>query len=391
VDLVRRRPGPLAAAALTGRDPGARAARRASFTLGAPPATEEVLLPTFGPPAPVARPAGSRPLDRLLARPSIAALLALLAVIVVFGLRSPGLLTSGGLATVLDVAALLGIGAVAVAMLLIGGQFDLSIGVVAVFSSLMSAVLVSRAGLPIWPALAVSLLVALAVGAVNGLLVVATGLPSFLVTLASFLVLGGGSLALASTVPGSSRVSGLDDAAGWTSAEWVFDATVRIGDGRFRIALIWWVAATVLTTWQLWRTRFGNAVFATGGAGQAARELGVPVARTTVLLFLGTATAGWLIGTLGLVRLGGVQVVPALDTSIEFLVVAVIGGCLLTGGYGSTLGASLGALVYAVAREGIIRAGGDLYWFQAFLGVLLLVALLANGVVRRRLSAVPRS
>ena len=349
-------------------------------------------LPTFRAPAqvPVERPSGRRLLDRLLARPSAAALVGLLAVVLVFGVRAPSLLTSDGIADVLDVAALLGIGAVSIAMLLVGGQFDLSIGVVSVFSSLVTAVLVSQAGLPIWPALALSLLAALAVGAVNGLLVVATGLPSFLVTLAAFLVLQGSSLALASAVAGSSRVSGLGGGPGWAAAQRVFDSSLQLGDGRFRISLVWWLVAIALTTWQLWRTRFGNAVFASGGAGRAAREMGVPVARTTVLLFLGTAAAGWLIGTLALVRAGGVQVVPALGTEIEFLVVAVIGGCLLTGGYGSTVGASLGALLYAVAREGITRSGWDLWWFQSFLGVLLLVALLANGVVRRRLRAVPR-
>ena len=350
-------------------------------------------LPTFRTslPAPSARPTGRRPLDRLLARPSAGALVGLVAVVVVFGLQAPDLLSSAGLARVLELAAPLGIGAVAVAMLLVGGQFDLSIGVVAVASSLVTAVLVSRAGLPIWPALALSLLAALAVGAVNGLLVVATGLPSFLVTIATFLVLQGGSVALATAVAGSSYVGGMDGASGWTTAERVFAATLSLGDGDFRISLLWWLAATALTTWQLWRTRFGNAVFASGGAGRAARELGVPVARTTVLLFLGTAAAGWLIGTLALVRQGGVQVDPALGTEIDFLVVAVIGGCLLTGGHGSTVGASLGALLYAVAREGITRSGADPWWFQAFLGVLLLVALLANGVVRRRLRAAPRS
>jgi simple sugar transport system permease protein len=336
-------------------------------------------------------PSGRRRLLRLLARPGAGTLVGLLVVVAVFGLQAPDLLTAGGLAAVLDVAAPLGIGAVAVAMLLVGGQFDLSIGVVSVASALVTAVLVTRAGLPIWVALGLSLIVALVVGAVNGLLVVATGLPSFLVTLATFLVLQGGSLALASAAAGSAQVDGLAGAAGWASAEWLFDATVTIGDGRFRVSLLWWLGAAALTTWQLWRTRFGNAVLASGGAGQAARELGVPVARTTVLLFLGTAAAGWLIGTLGLVRVGGVQVTPTLGTEIDFLVVAVIGGCLLTGGYGSTVGASLGALVYAVAREGIDRAGWGPWWFQAFLGVLLLVALLANGVVRRRLRAVPRS
>jgi simple sugar transport system permease protein len=416
VDLVRRRPGPLAAAPLrrvTSVAPGATSpsGRRPSWTLGGPPEPEEVPLPSshrlsgpgtstvaterlpaFGTSAPaLPRSAGRRLVDRLLARPSAGALLGLVTVVLVFGLEVPQLLSSGGLATVLEVAAPLGIGGVAVAMLMVAGQFDLSIGVVAVASSLVTALLVSQAGVGIWPALAVSLAGALAVGAVNGVLVVATGLPSFLVTLATFLVLQGGSLAVSEAVAGSSEVTGLAGSGGWASAGHVFGATVQLGDGQFRMSLLWWLVATALTTWQLWRTRFGNGVFAIGGDPRAARELGVPVSRTTVLLFLGTAAAGWLIGTLGLVRLGGVQVDPALGREIEFVVVAVIGGCLLTGGYGSTVGASLGALLYAVAREGIIRAGWDPRWFQVFLGVLLLVALLANGVVRRRLRAVPRS
>jgi simple sugar transport system permease protein len=348
-------------------------------------------IPGFGPVAAATpRSAGRRLLDRLLARPSVGALVGVVVVAVFFGVQGPSLLSSGGLATVLDIAAPLGIGGVAVALLLVAGQFDLSIGVVAVSSSLVTALLVTETGLGIWPALVLSLAVALLIGAVNGLLVVTTGLPSFLVTLATFLVLQGGSLATAAEVAGTSRVSGLADAPGWSSAVSVFGATAQLGDGRFRISLLWWLAATALTTWVLWRTRFGNAVFASGGAGHAARELGVPVARTTVLLFLGTAAAGWLIGTLALVRLGGLQVDPALGTEIDFIVVAVIGGCLLTGGYGSTVGASLGALLYAIAREGISLAGWDPRWFQALLGALLLVALLANGVVRRRLQAVPR-
>jgi simple sugar transport system permease protein len=158
------------------------------------------------------------------------------------------------------------------------------------------------------------------------------------------------------------------------------------------VSLLWWLAFTAAATWTLWRTRFGNAVFASGGARRAARQLGVPVQRTTLMLFSLTAAAGWLIGTLGIVRLDGVQVgAPGLGTAVDFVVVAVIGGCLLTGGYGSTVGAGIGALVYAVTREGIARAGWDPPWFQAFLGVLLLLALLANGVVRHRLKAVPRS
>ncbi|HEY4632164.1 MAG TPA: ABC transporter permease, partial [Blastococcus sp.] len=306
--------------------------------------------------------------------------------------QSPGLLTAGGLASVLDVAAQFGIGAVAVGLLLIAGQFDVSVGVLAVATSLVTALLIGSAGWGTWPALLASLAVALAIGLVNGVLVVNTGLPSILVTLATFLVLQGVSQAGPRAVTGSSRVSGLDEAPGWASADAVFDSTVQLGDGRFRISLVWFLVVTALATWTLWRTRFGNAVLASGGARQAARELGVAVRRTTVALFCLSATAGWLLGTIALVRLGGVQVGnPGLSTGIDFIVIAVIGGCLLTGGYGSAIGAALGALLYAVAQEGIVLAGWDPRWFQTLLGVLLVVALLANGVVRRRLKAVPRS
>jgi simple sugar transport system permease protein len=196
----------------------------------------------------------------------------------------------------------------------------------------------------------------------------------------------------AQTVSNATRVSPLSGAAGWTSASAVFDSSVRLGIGRFHSSLLWWLALTALAGWALWRTRFGNAVFASGGARTAARELGVPVRATTVGLFCVTAAAGWLIGTFSLISHTGVQVsTPALGTAVDSIVVAVIGGCLLTGGFGSALGAAVGSLVYAVAQQGIILAGWDPRWFQTVLGALLLMALLANGVVRRRLKAVPRS
>ena len=356
---------------------------------GRPVITDRV--PSFGA-APTDGPRGRRTARRALARPSLPALVGLVLALVVFAAHDPAMLTWGGMATVLDSAALLGIGGVAVALLLIAGQFDLSIGVVAVASSLVTALLVGNAGWSVWPALLASLVAALAVGLVNGVLVVNTGLPSFLVTLATYLILQGTTQAGPHALAGSARLAGLDDAPGWASAAAVFGATHQVGEGRFRVSLLWWVGVTALGAWVLWRTRFGNAVFASGGARRAARELGVPVRRTTVALFCLTATAGWLLGTLSLVRLGGVQATtPGLISAVDFIVVAVIGGCLLTGGFGSIIGASLGALLYAVSREGIALAGWDQRWFQALLGVLLLMALLANGQVRRRLKAVPRS
>ena len=333
----------------------------------------------------------SRVLDRALARPSSSALGGLVVAVVLFGLLVPDLLTAGGLAGVLDVAATLGIGAVAVALLLVAGEFDFSIGAVAAASALLSALLVAEGGWDTWPALAVGLVAALLVGVVNGVLVVNTGLPSFLVTLATLLVLQGVVSHGIRQLSDSGRVDTLDDAAGWRSAEALFASSTQIGDGRFRVSLLWFLAVTALATWALWRTKFGNALFAIGGARPAATELGVPVRRTTVALFCLTAAAGWLIGVLALTRLGPVGVVPGLASGVDFLVVAVIGGCLLTGGWGSVFGAAVASLLYAVTRQGITLAGWDPQWFEMLLGVLLLVALVANGIVLRRLRAAPRS
>jgi simple sugar transport system permease protein len=341
-------------------------------------------LPSFGP---ASAPVGRSLRARVLARPSLAALVALAVVAVFFGVRSPELLAPRGLSDVLDVAATVGIGGVAVALLLIAGQFDLSIGAVGGGSALLTALLVGQAGWGLWPALAASLGCALVVGLVNGVLVVSTGMPSFLATLATFLVVEGATLAGARWAARAGQVAGL---RGGPSAA-VFDGTLHLGDAVFRASLLWWLAATGLATWVLWRTRFGNAVLASGGARRAARELGVHVGRTTVTLFCLTALAGWLIGTLALLRTGGLQISPGLTEDVDFVVVAVIGGSLLSGGYGSPVGAALGALLFAAAREGIVLAGWDPRWFQALLGVLLLVALLANGVVRSRLKAAPRS
>jgi simple sugar transport system permease protein len=310
--------------------------------------------------------------------------------LLVFGLAAPGLLSAQGAGAVLDAAATVGIGGVAVAMLLVAGQFDLSIGAVALGSSLVTALLTSYRGWAVWPALLVSLLAAVVVGLVNGLLVVGTGAPSFLTTLATFLVLTGGTLIGAQQVVHGETVVGLSAAPGWGSARAVFASTLHLGDGGFDVSILWWLAGTAAAAWVLWRTRFGNGVLAVGGARRAARELGVAVGPSTVVLFCLTAAAGWLIGTLALLRSGTVVVATDLGPEIGFLVVAVVGGCLLTGGYGSPVGAAVAALVYGVAGEGIRLAGWSSLWFEVLLGVLLLVALLANGVVRRRLAAVPR-
>jgi simple sugar transport system permease protein len=290
----------------------------------------------------------------------------------------------------LDPASTLGIMAVAVALLMIGGHFDLSAGVMVGTTALTVAVVAVEFRQNLWIAIAVALLVALAIGFLNGWLVTRTGLPSFIITLGTFLMLQGLNLGLTKLFTNTVTVGGLDDVPGYAAAEWVFASRLSIAGTEFRVAILWWLLVTALATWVLLRTPFGNWVFATGGDEVAARNVGVPATRTTITLFMTTAAAAWFVGTTLAVRLTSVQANSGIGQELIYIVAAVIGGCLLTGGFGSAVGASLGALIFGMTQLGIPYLRWDADWFYFFLGAMLLLAVLANRLVRRYAEAARR-
>ncbi|MCZ2823433.1 MULTISPECIES: ABC transporter permease [unclassified Modestobacter] len=290
----------------------------------------------------------------------------------------------------LDVASILGIMAVAVALLMIGGHFDLSAGVMTGTTALTVGVVAVEFQQNIWVAIAAALVLALGIGAFNGWLVTRTGLPSFIITLGTFLMLQGLNLGLTKAFTGTVQVRGLADASGYHSAELVLASTVEVFGQPFRIAVLWWLLVTALAAWVLVRTRFGNWVFATGGDEVASRNVGVPARRTTIVLFMTTATAAWLVGSITAVRLTSVQANTGTGQELIYIVAAVIGGCLLTGGYGSAIGAALGALIFGMTQQGIVYLNWDADWFYFFLGAMLLLAVLTNRLVRRYAEAAPR-
>jgi simple sugar transport system permease protein len=159
---------------------------------------------------------------------------------------------------------------------------------------------------------------------------------------------------------------------------------------EFRIAILWWLLFTALASWVLLKTRFGNWVFATGGDEVAARNVGVPARRTAITLFMTTAGAAWFVGTTLAVRLTSVQANAGIGNELIYIVAAVIGGCLLTGGFGSAIGASLGALIFGMTQLGIVYLRWNADWFYFFLGAMLLLAVLANRLVRRYAEAARR-
>ncbi|WP_256107421.1 ABC transporter permease [Streptomyces sp. ODS05-4] len=344
---------------------------------------------TTAPPAPAAPAADERlarttPVHRLIGRPELGAVLGALSVFVFFALLTEQFLSPLGAATWLDDSATLGIMAVAVALLMIGGEFDLSAGVLTASCALLTALLAVELGWNVWLSLLVSLAFALAVGALNGWLVMRTGLPSFIVTLGSFLALQGLNLGVTRLATGSVQVSGVREAAGYESAGFLFASVFDIGGASFQISLVWWVVTAAIASLVLLRTRFGNWIFAVGGSALSARQVGVPVRRTKVLLFMTTAGAAWLVGSINILRFTTAQANQGVGLEFQYIIAAVIGGCLMTGGYGSAIGAAIGALIFGMARQGIVFAQWNSDWFMLFLGVMLLAAVLVNNAFRAR-------
>jgi simple sugar transport system permease protein len=321
---------------------------------------------------------------RMMRRPEVGAAVAALIIFVFFSTSTDAFLTAGGASTWLESSAQFGIMAVAVALLMIGGEFDLSAGAMVGTTGLIVGVLATRLDVNIWVAVLVSLAAAALIGILNGWLVVRTKLPSFIVTLGTFFVLQGINLAGTKLVTGQVSVQGFANVAGFYDARWVFGSSTQFGGFTLQISVVWWLVVTAVATWVLLRTRPGNWIFAVGGDENSARQVGVPVMRTKIGLFMTTALAGWLVGMLQLFKTSTVQASTGVGQEFIYIICAVVGGCLLTGGYGSAIGAALGALIYGMTLQGIVFAQWDNNWLKAFLGVMLLGAVLVNNWIRQR-------
>lgn len=323
----------------------------------------------------------SAPGSTLLRRPELAAAAGAIATWALFAvLAGRPFLSLAGTAAYLNAAAPLGILAVAVALLMIAGEFDLSVGSLIGAASMLLMLLTAEAGWPLWPAIGATAAFCVGVGFANGWLVVRTRLPSFIVTLATLFILRGLAIAVTRATTGRTQIGALDTASGYGTARVVFAADF----GPFRVSILWWLVLAAAATWVLARTRPGNWIAAAGGGPEAARNLGVPVARVKVALFVTTALAACLVAVLQAVRFTGADSLRGEGQEFSAIIAAVIGGTLLTGGYGSAVGAVFGALIFGMVRQGIVLAGVDADWFQVFLGAMLLLAVLVNNYTLRR-------
>lgn len=331
----------------------------------------------------------ARPLDawrRILKRPEAGALGGAILVFAFFFFIAPPFRQVPAFTTVLYQSSTIGIPAVAVALLMIGGEFDLSAGVAVTSISLAASIFATQVAGSLWVGAIFSLAFALTLGAVNGWLLVKTRLPSFLVTLGSFLMLQGLNIAVTKLITGNVATQDISGMAGFDTLSAVFAATYKFGRVQVSIAILYWLILVGIATWVLLRTRTGNWIFAVGGQGGSARAVGVPVEQVKIGLFMTVGFGCWFLAMHQLFAYNTVQSGAGIGNELLYIAAAVVGGCLLTGGYGSAIGSALGAFIFGMTTEGVIYADWDPDWFQFFVGAMLLLATVVNLWIRTRAS-----
>ncbi len=344
-------------------------------------------------------------LRKWLARPELGAISGTILVFLFFLIvaNDTGMFSAKGIINWMEVSCQLVILAAGACLLMIGGEFDLSIGSMIGFAGMVIAIPTTQWGFPIWLSILMAFGFALLVGYINGYIVIRTGLPSFIVTLAFLFILRGLTIGLSRLLTNRTLVGGIKEYAqndwlaqcfggqiGHSLFVWLANAGIidklPNGDPAVKgvpMVIIWGILMTAGASWVLLKTRFGNWIFASGGDDKAARNVGVPVARVKIILFMVTAVCATIFAACQVVAFGSADSQRGLLKEFEAIIAAVIGGALLTGGYGSVIGASLGALIFGVVQMGIFYTGVNTDWFRVFLGIMLLLAVIFNNYIRK--------
>ncbi len=298
-----------------------------------------------------------------------------------FTLTANSFFTYGAAATYLNVAAEVGVVASMVTLLLISGEFDLSVGAMVGWSGMFCAIAIVVFGWPLWLALLATFGLAALYGAAVGLLVMRTGLPSFMVTLGGLFFLRGLTLGFSRGTVGRAYVDGVAPTVG-------DNPLMTILSGQFlhglNITVIWWLLLSAVAAYVLSWTRFGNWILASGGSAPSARALGVPVDRVKTILFMATAMSAALLGVISTLTFGSANPLTGQQKEFEAAIIAIVGGTLLSGGYGSVIGSIFGALTLGVVKQGLFFSGVEADWYQMLLGIVLFAAVLLNQIARSR-------
>lgn len=310
----------------------------------------------------------------LIGRPETGALFGAVVMFLIFALIAPSADTftsRTSLAGLASITAEIGIVAMGVTLLMIAGHFDLSVGSVLGFSSVIAPYLILNYDTNPFVAVLFAIGAAISIGLVNGFLVVGTRIPSFIVTLGTLLIWRSLLLRVTEGFP-----------VAVDKDTFVFKLfSYRLEEGFFRgyqVSVLWFLAVLVLLSFILLRTRFGNWIFASGGNERSARSMGVPVDRVWIILFVVTALCACLMGLIQVGRFNTVEATRGANLELQVIAAAVVGGARLNGGYGSVLGAALGAAMIAMIQQGLVLSGIASYWLNFAVGLLIIAAVIVN-------------
>lgn len=318
-------------------------------------------------------------LGDLLRRPESGAFLGLvfvLAFFVVFG--SIEFLKPAGAASWLNVAANLGIVAIPVGLLMISGELDISIGAMIPAGALTVAIISGYYGMPIWLGIIGALCLGVLVGLINGFLVIRTVVPSLIVTLGTLFAVQGLILGFSVLLTGTTSVA-LSPAQSGPIAKFLFGQFIG---GSFQVSIIWWLLLTAIYVFYVHYSPFGNWIFAMGGDRVSARNAGIPTDKLTVTLFVLSSVSASLVGVCQAILFNVAQVSAGMTFIFNSIIAVVVGGVLLTGGFGSVIGIFLGTITFAIVNQGIYFTAFDRNWSSLIIGVMLLLAVLMNNTFR---------
>jgi simple sugar transport system permease protein len=312
----------------------------------------------------------------LLRKPEAGSFLGLAAVFIFFTIFGGSNFASlAGSASWLNVAANLGIVALPIGLLMIAGELDISIGSLIPAGSMTVAIISGHFGAPIIVGIAAALAIGAIVGLINGLLVVRTAVPSFIVTLGTLFAVAGLTLGFSVILTGTTSVA----LKAGPEAKWLLGHFIG---GSFQVIILWWIAAALILAFVLHYSPFGNWILAMGGDKVSARNAGIPTVRMTILLFILSGFSATFVGVSQAILYNSAQVSAGQSYIFNAIISVVVGGVLLTGGYGSVFGIILGTLTFAIVNQGIYFTPFDANWASLIIGVLLLVAVLMNNTFR---------
>jgi simple sugar transport system permease protein len=316
-------------------------------------------------------------LGGLLRRPEAGAFLGLLAVLIFFTIfGGVTFLKPAGMSSWLNVAASLGVIAIPVGLLMIAGELDISVGAMVPFGALTTAVISGHYGQPIWIGISATLLFGMLVGLINGLMVVRTAVPSLIVTLGSLFAVQGVVLGVTVLITKSTSVAiKVTGTAKWMFGDFIFGS-------QLQAMVAWWLVAVVIYVFFVHFSRYGNWIFAMGGDRTSARNAGIPTSALTIVLFMLSSTSAAFVGMCQAILYNSAQVSGGQSFIFNSIISVVVGGVLLTGGFGSVVGIFFGTITFAIVNQGIYYTDFDRNWSSLIIGVLLLAAVLMNNTFR---------